>query len=183
VSDRIDIASDLAPDVILARLVAEGGWRDENEKSAFPYDSDSHKVIVRVWRNRFTVAIYDSYIRKSNALSWRNPYAPVCTGTIETAVDRKSRVRAHFRFNWVTRVFMTVWFGGIVWMILMSADDEYLHASGFYPPAIDAIAYGFFVLLLVSPLVLTAIGFMYFGFRRGRVQQDAMRKIIARATT
>ncbi len=56
-SERIDIASEVAPDVVLARIAAEAEWRTDDEGPAFPYDPGARRVNVRIQGIRFTMSM------------------------------------------------------------------------------------------------------------------------------
>ena len=171
--ERIDIESELTPDVIFAKLRAEAGWRHADDRQAFPYDPGSHKVFMRVKRNHFTASIYAMR---------NNSFAPVCVGAIEASGAGGSRVKAHFRFNWFTRLFIIVALGMLASMIVNVSDGKFERPSGFYSPTVEAMLYGLGSAALLSPFVVFAYGFMYYGFKLNNLQ-DVLRKIVERASS
>lgn len=129
-SERIDIVSELAPDVVLARIAAEAEWRIDDEGPAFPYDPGARRVNVRIQGIRFTMSMNAFMMRKTGGLVETNSFRPVCAGTVEATPSGGSRVVARFRFHWFTRLFTTVLLGMLGSMAIAMGDDRFRHATG-----------------------------------------------------
>ena len=180
--DRIDLTSELPPNVILEKMVAEAGWRDGANKLVYPYDPGSHKVVVHVRRSRFKIAMSGKMRERVGGTMTGNSFAPVCVGRIEELSDGGSRIRARFRLIWFTRLFMIYGFGFIAFAIFTEAGDRYRHPSGYYSPAVEALLYGLGVAVLVSPLIGVMLWFIVGGSRLGH-QREAMRELLIRVSS
>ena len=181
-SERIDTESELAPNVVLARLLEEAGWRTDDEGLAFPYDPGAHRVRVCLRGNRFTIAMTSFMMKKTGGFAVTNSFSPVCEGTVKVTPCGENRVAGRFRLNWYGRLFLTACFGVFAFAAVSAVYDRSQHGTGYYSPAVEALFLGVTIIIFATPVMGVAALVVALS-RRFKHIEDRTRKIIFRVTT
>ena len=158
----IDLVSNSTAQTVIDRLSDSAGWRDDADGLVEPSTIGAHRTIVGVRGHSFTVSIYAQRA---------NSFAPVCAGTVVDVENGKSRVRATLRLSWMTRIFMTVWFGFLALAVAKGYREGIGDSLSSISPAVVGWSSMLIALLLVSPLVGGVIWYSRRAFRADGAQK------------
>jgi hypothetical protein len=167
----IDLVSSSTAQTVLDRLSAAAGWRNDANELVEPFTIGAHRTMVTVRGHAFTVSIYAQRA---------NSFAPVCAGTVVDEGNGKSRVRATLRLSWMTRIFMSVWFGFLALAVAKGYREGVSDASSSVSPAVVGWSSMLIALVLVSPLIGGVIWYSRRAFRADGAQK-MLRDVVTRA--
>lgn len=167
----IDLVSSSSAQTVLDRLAASAGWRDDANALVEAHTIGAHRTMVTVRGTSFTVSIYAQRA---------NSFAPVCAGMVVDEEQGSSRVLASLRLSWMTRIFMSVWFGFLALAVAKGFREGAGEAPSSMSPAVAELSSMLIALLLVSPLIGGVLWYSRRAFRADGVQK-MLRDVVTKA--
>jgi hypothetical protein len=161
------------PSELLRTLASLNLWRDSSGSVVAPYFPGSRHIWAKVHRDHFRL-----YMRSIRI----NTFAPVLTGTITSAPQSGSIVRANFRFTWNGRIFLAGASATMAWILGLSTRDHIRTGSLRFSPRIEAVTFFLFLFIIVSPLSAGAVALVRSGFLCDHIQDrmgEELRRIIS----